>query len=618
MSISGFDFLINGVGYMAAEDSEGDHYILNGEPLRPPNAVTVQGENSQKFQVRPDILLWSLTDWSGGEGQQKFDVRSPNRWRVLEGVRVFEKPGTVTPGFFLEETKDDGGTNDFAVDGQMGIADGELVLIDNGSDNVYTWNTTKWSAATNLTGSAGVGVITLVAGDSTNFYFAEQNTDNIFYWPVTGSTATNLNADTMANGYWHLFALDSYIYAVSPLLGQVWEIPKSGAAETLIDSFDIFLDLSNPPITSVNGKIYIALSDLGQKSVIREITPSSAAGTGFGAEIAVFSGFRINALWSHSGVLFMGGIEGTNSDKTSIMYLSLDGTYGSLGRLRDGFIGHPINAQWNSTMLSHYFALMDNASNPNVTRVFEIDAVSGGMACVAYTEDNTLNSLSCMAVYDSDIFLSGFIAGPADRVLRAREDQYTISSNTVSPWHDFDLADEKILSSLTLSCEALLADWTVYVDYAIDGSTSWTNVITYTTDGGKGTRTLVSTDSSTIKFRTLSLRLRMEYTGAGVPSTAPVVLGIEARAMVIQPVNTWQLLLDLADPKSGPQGFSGATKITNILNAAAAKNVIAFKDGYRSHEPGANTEYDVIIDSFQLNLSTPGEGYIAVTLKEPS
>ena len=46
MAIKGFDFEINGVKYNAAEDAEGDHYTLVGEPLRPPNAVTVQGENS--------------------------------------------------------------------------------------------------------------------------------------------------------------------------------------------------------------------------------------------------------------------------------------------------------------------------------------------------------------------------------------------------------------------------------------------------------------------------------------------------------------------------------------------------------------------------------------------
>jgi hypothetical protein len=56
MAVKGYDVEINGVGYNLAEDAEGDHYALTGEPLRPPNAVTVQGEQRNRFQVRPDVL----------------------------------------------------------------------------------------------------------------------------------------------------------------------------------------------------------------------------------------------------------------------------------------------------------------------------------------------------------------------------------------------------------------------------------------------------------------------------------------------------------------------------------------------------------------------------------
>jgi len=57
---------LDGVKYRLDEAAEGEHYIRAGEPLRPPNAQVVQGETGQKFQMRPDTLLWSITDWSGG------------------------------------------------------------------------------------------------------------------------------------------------------------------------------------------------------------------------------------------------------------------------------------------------------------------------------------------------------------------------------------------------------------------------------------------------------------------------------------------------------------------------------------------------------------------------
>ncbi|MCI0526003.1 MAG: hypothetical protein L0Y56_00925, partial [Nitrospira sp.] len=202
--------------------------------------------------------------------------------------------------------------------------------------------------------------------------------------------------------------------------------------------------------------------------------------------------------------------------------------------------------------------------------------------------------------------------------IKAGPDKYTKSSFAISPWHDFDLADEKLFTSLTLSCEALPADWTVYVDYAKNGSTSWTNVITYTTDGGTGTRTNVSTDSSTIEFQTLSIRIRMVYDGAGIPTTYPVVLGIDVRAMVVQHVKTWTLLMSLSDDKSGNQGHSGARKTTNIKTAGALGMVLDFKDGYVSHVPGVYTQHDVVIDSYSIVGSTPGEGVVQVVLKEIS
>ena len=146
MSIKGYDFEINGVKYNAAEDAEGDHYVVTSEPLRPPNAVTVQGESSQKFQMRPDTLQWTITNWAGGEGQIKFDPQAPDRHRELTGVRVFERPGTLQPGYYMEDTQDSSGSSDFAIAGQMAEGVNGLFLLDFSAANRYQWLATKWGA----------------------------------------------------------------------------------------------------------------------------------------------------------------------------------------------------------------------------------------------------------------------------------------------------------------------------------------------------------------------------------------------------------------------------------------------------------------------------------------
>jgi hypothetical protein len=171
---------------------------------------------------------------------------------------------------------------------------------------------------------------------------------------------------------------------------------------------------------------------------------------------------------------------------------------------------------------------------------------------------------------------------------------------------------------MVLSCEDLPADWTVYVDYATNGEDSWTNVITYSTDNGNGTKVPVSTDSSTTKFRTMSVRIRMEYTGMSIPTTAPAILGVDVMAMVAKPTKVWRLLLNLSDDKGRVGGFSGARKKANIVSAAETESVVKFEDGYGAESSGIYDDEDVVIDQYSIILSTPGEGIAAVTLKEPS
>lgn len=615
MAIKGFDFELNGVKYMAAEDAEGEHYSLSGEPLRPPNAVTVQGETRQKFQMRPDTLLWTLTDWSGGEGQQKFDFRAPNRWRSLNGVRAFETPGKLKAGYYMEDTQDSTGASDLAIDGLLVVGIGALYLFDYDTNDAYLWDAAnnKWGAGITQTGVTA-GARRQAAGDNNDLYWQETGASKVWKWDgaSTWNTITTTLIDTNDT---FLAELGGYVYGVSPVLGKVWEMSKTPTTITEIDDFsDEPGNNAKAAITTMDGKLYVLIGTVAA-SAIREITPSTAAGTGFGGEIARLQGFNASAIWGHSGTLYV--IGSYANGKRAIMYVQPDGTYGTLGQVRPGDdLSGMSGATDGASMLEHYAATAQLSASEAGQGVIQIDSVSGGYAFLSYNEDGaaTAEGVTSVAEFDGDIFLSTNITATTRRTMRAREDQYVKTSYAVSPWHDFDLAEEKILSSLVLSMEKLPADWTVYVDYAINGADTWTNVITNTTDDSVGTTAVVSTDTTTVGFRTLSIRVRMVYGGGGVPTTTPVILGIDARAVVAQPVPVWRLMLDLSDDKSGNQGTSGAKKIANIKTAAALKKVIAFKDGYDQRE--GFTEYDVVIDQYGLILSQPGEGVAAVVLKE--
>lgn len=623
MSVAGFDFELNGVKYNAAEDAEGDHYVNQGEPLRPPNAVTIQGESRQKFQMRPDAIKWSLTDWSGGEGQIKYDPQAPNRWRELTGVRAFERPGTLQPGYYIEDTQDSTGSSDLAVEGSPGVGGSTLYLLDHAgaTDNIYAWDDTnkRWGAVTNLA-TGGAGGTGFLVGDGTHVYWMESGAG--VAWKYDGSTLTQLGSTFTGSAviYAHPLGGASFIYR--GLSGVVWELRKNGddsaSTGTTLDDF------SNDPATSderhvmcvLDGKLYV-LANYHNSTAVREIVPSTAAGTGFGAEISRIQGFEGQAIWSHSGRILLLGSDGVSED-TAVMYLTPGGEYGSLGEVRPGVdLGTVVSHSQAGRMLDTFF-VAENGNGSGVHGLWQIDAISGGMAMIGYVEDADIDGTPLGPVaYNGDLFWGVQDAATTARVARARTDQYTKSSEAISAWHDYDLADEKLLSSLVLSVEDLPADWQVRVDYALDGEDTWTNAIDYSTTNGNGTKQAVSTDTTTVKFRTLSIRVRMDYTGAGIPTSGPVILGVDANAMVAKTITAFRLLLDLSDDRDRVGGSSGSRKQKNLKAAADTEGVVAFKDGYESFTPGEYTEYDMVIDSYNIVLSTPGEGVAMVTLREP-
>lgn len=616
MAIGGFNVELNGVKYNLAEDAEGQHYQLAGEPLRPPNAVTVQGEDRQKFQMRPDTLLWTLTDWAGGEGQQKYDFRAPNRWRELTGVRAFETPGKLKAGFYVEDTKDSGGVSDLAIDGLLGIGKSNLYLFDYDTNAAYAWDSAngRWGAASTLTGPTN-GARRQICGDANYLYWQENGTTEVWRWD--GTTASTITTTLVDDSDSYLAELGGYVYAVSVKEGKVWEMSKTPTTITEIDDFsDEPGSAQNSAIVPMDGKLYVLVTDTAS-SRIREITPTTAAGTGFGAEIARLQGFKARSIWAHSGTLYVSGEYGNT--QWTIMYVQPDGTYGTLGEMRPGDSLLEIAAATDgASMLEHYAVLEQIDASRDEQAVVQIDAVSGGYALLAINEDGDEadGQIYSVAEFEGDIFFSTKDDAAVRRTMRARRDQYTKASEAISPWHDFDLAEKKILASVVLSMEDLPADWQVRVDYALDGVDTWVNVIDNTTTNSNGETAVVSTDTSSIQFGTLSIRVRLDYTGGGVPTTTPVILGVDVRAVVAQPVPVWRLLINLSDDKSGAQGHSGARKLTNIKTAADLKQVISFKDGYQDRTPGVFVEYDVVIDKYTFDLSLPGEGVAAVVLKE--
>jgi hypothetical protein len=626
---------LNGVLYRLAEGAEGQHYTRIAEPLRPPNSVVVQGEGRQDlFQVRPDVLLWSITDWSGGEGQIKFNPQSPSRHSLLHNVDPFSRPGQLLPGPHFEETLDNAGaTWDDAKTRLLPVGrTGKLtaVVVDDTSEQQYEWNdaTDRWSAAVTIPTVTDTPDWDGVDADDQNLYYFDSATGHTYRY--NGSTSTRMNSSGSAlnpRDYITIRELGNYVFLIRPYSYKVWELVKTASGSTAYSELEVGPEahgntdvLQAWQVAKGDNRLYVMLTGLDGFTRVHEIVPPTAGGSGYGREIARFAGFHGTSIWVHNGTIFVGGwVVGEQKNQRTILYYIPGGDYGTLGYVRDpldeDIDGRIAGTDDGANLLTNSFVITDSTINP---RVFHVDIKSGGFAQIGEIDSSGV-AVQPPVTWKGEIFVSS-IDGTTKRIWRGRRDRFTtLDSYTVSPWHDFGLVDEKILSSIRIALETLPADWSVRVSYALDGASAFTVAGTYSTSGGTGTRISVSNQSSTANFRSCRIKTEFIWTGAGVPTAAPILNSVEVRAQVSQPQPGWRLLLDLADDLAGAVGQeAGSKKIDNLVALGGSRSAFEFQDGYTHRDPDQYDEFDVVMDSYALVLGRPGEGFAEVVLREVS
>jgi hypothetical protein len=272
-------------------------------------------------------------------------------------------------------------------------------------------------------------------------------------------------------------------------------------------------------------------------------------------------------------------------------------------------------------MLDFAFAASRASTTATKPALFLVSAITGGLALYSYGTDEAgaPQSLTEVVHYNGSFFISTAASAAVKQTWRTSRTQYEKSNAyAITPWQDYGLVESKVLQSVRLHCEALPADWTITLSYAVDGSDSFTSAGAYATTSGTGTTYVVSTSAAVKEFRTLRLKIAMTYGGAGTPTTYPKVLGAEVRASVdSQGPRTWQMLLDCYDENSEMQGSSrtGKTKILAVETAYAA-DVVELLDGYYSNDPNVYSTHNVTVDEYDIDLERPGAGAVLVTLRE--
>lgn len=635
---------INSVLYKLAQNAEGEHYILNGEPIRSPNAQVVTGDANATFQSRQDQLVWKITDWSAGEGQRKFSQREPNRHYQLENVDPFSEPGNLFLGPNWEVCNYQDATA-LAAELSMAKALGGLAGVNTSQDRStdgdgYLWdqagNPSEFELAENaVAGADRPAARGGTAGDELNLWYIEDTTDEVYRY--TSAAWSLLNDQTSATGDSPMVALGDYLYIYDLANHKVYEI--SGTVANTATPETPILDLSGQGGATINNgigqiftgsnRVYV-MQVLSDETVLWEVHPTSAAGPGYAVDVARFEGFKAEAGWMHVGVVYLVGSDrGATVEVRSIMYWIPGQSYGTLGTIRKerGVTGGSNAAlgEQASTLLTSAFALAAHNAYDTIgdshLSLWLIDAVSGGFCQLSslhgdWTGGGSEAKVGSIVEWEGEYFVSLLSSdGTTEVVMKTIKNEYIDSTSGVatSPSYDFNLSDEKILESIIVEHDPLPALTTIVIEYSLDGG-SWATAGTSSTDGASTKEILISDDTTPKLFSSIRLRARLTTSDSTV---TPVLREIQVRASVKQNTRRWQLLLDIADDhSSGQKSESGYDKITNIKALGDAKTVVEFLDGYSNRRPHFFEQTAVRVDSYRIVLSRPGEGVAIVDLVE--
>lgn len=637
---------LNGVKYRLSESAEGAHYRVSEEPLRPPNASVIQGDSST-FQLRPDLVTWRMTDFSGGMGQLRFDPATPNRWYQLVGFRVFEQPGEALPAYSLRSLLDETDV-DYLLSpvmfGYFAGAPGTYLAIDGDDLDLYVYGSSLTTSLngnqpqagpTAITGLDDASQIAAVTVDDSALYFTQAGNNTLYSMETPPAAVVIETGAFLPVGATSLVALGPYVYLIQNLEGIVWETAKTGTGdpENILE-----IALSGNPtycLTTLDGKVYCMATSV-KGTTIYEIVPTSAAGPGYGRELSVLKGVLGTSIWGYGGLVYV-------STEDGIFYVDPQGAYGTLGRIPGpqevendvlALIGTLTGKTvlGNGTTLSHFLVgehfdgLNGGAFFEEGVGIVEIDAVSGGFAISSWAQE-TVWPADDQAPKLIDVFPTSTSSIAAvvrhdpsqdEGVLVTYTGQAVEVAWAVSPWHDFGVATEKILSAIRIDYSAFNAfdDETII---AIDietsqDATAWTEDVVVITPSTQETYFVISTAAEPITFTHLRFRIRVEYDQDLTAVQLPRIRSVELQAQVPQTVRTWDLLVDLADDE-GHENVSGTAKTANLL-AAVDTPVNEFIDGYRSRQAGDTVTANVVVDSLQINLEKPGEGFGHVVLRE--
>ena len=611
--------------YRLATNSDDQHYSARLVPLNISNAQVVQSSDP-KYDLRPDTAVWEMTDWSGGEGTKKFDNETGNQYDLSYNIDALHTPGSIR----LSNAVEAAGINRT---GTLVKASDKLFHFSSSDDTIGTYSgnlaNTTWDEqdAGTISDSDYFGV--RGDGDGKYIYMPIGSLNDIYRYEPH-ATYTNdmadtdkwVDADSQAVFSRPLVKIGNKIFVVHLDGTKISVVEYSTTATPTVSPTEIFvayegnLDAGDNQgiVCRGDNELFVCVRTKAGESILYRITPASALGEAFGTEVGRFPGFSVDCIWYASGVLLLAGTSTTTGvDKRTIYYVK--GTeLGSFGLIRQDatFTDAKLITSTDASRMDRTFFLAPTGSASNYWTLFTIDlltgAIFGGPEFAAVRDPNSVVD------FLGRTFVSENKGSTSTQTYRTAG-TYSTSGELITAIHDFDIGEEKTLMSIRLSTEPLPANTAVQVYYQDDQDGTWTSAGTYDTDSGTGTTFKISTDSSSVKFKNLQLKIKLTTSDA---TATPVVRSVQVRCTPTEYVREWDMLLDISDEDAQAQGraFTGSQLIDYIKAEATNENIIQFDNGYETPSAGSYDEHDVMIREYNINLTSAGQGVANIKVRE--
>ena len=611
--------------YRLATNSDDQHYSARLVPLNISNAQVVQSSDP-KYDLRPDTAVWEMTDWSGGEGTKKFDNETGNQYDLSYNIDALHTPGSIR----LSNAVEAAGINRT---GTLVKASDKLFHFSSSDDTIGTYSgnlaNTTWDEqdAGTISDSDYFGV--RGDGDGKYIYMPIGSLNDIYryephaiYTNDMADTDKWVDADSQAVFSRPLVKIGNKIFVVHLDGTKISVVEYSTTATPTVSPTEIFvayegnLDAgSNQGIVCRgDNELFVCVRTKAGESILYRITPASALGEAFGTEVGRFPGFSVDCIWYASGVLLLAGTSTTTGvDKRTIYYVK--GTeLGSFGLIRQDatFTDAKLITSTDASRMDRTFFLAPTGSASNYWTLFTIDLLTG--AIFGGPEFSAVRNPNSVVDFLGRTFVSENKGSTSTQTYRTAG-TYSTSGELITAIHDFDIGEEKTLMSIRLSTEPLPANTAVQVYYQDDQDGTWTSAGTYDTDSGTGTTFKISTDSSSVKFKNLQLKIKLTTSDA---TATPVVRSVQVRCTPTEYVREWDMLLDISDEDAQAQGraFTGSQLIDYIKAEATNENIIQFDNGYETPSAGSYDEHDVMIREYNINLTSAGQGVANIKVRE--